>query len=80
MVENNWLGDKTGQGFFAKKKGPNGEKEIFTLDLKSFEYKPRTKAKFASLEAAKPIDDLQQRIKMLVASPDKAGEFYRHFH
>lgn len=80
IVENNWLGDKTGQGFFAKKKGPNGEKEIFTLDLKSFEYKPRTKAKFASLEAAKPIDDLQQRIKMLVASPDKAGEFYRHFH
>ncbi|MFT3676761.1 MAG: 3-hydroxyacyl-CoA dehydrogenase NAD-binding domain-containing protein [Chitinophagaceae bacterium] len=80
MVENNWLGDKTGQGFFAKKKGPNGEKEIFTLDLKTFEYKPRTKAKFASLEAAKPIDDLQQRIKMLLASPDKAGEFYRHFH
>lgn len=80
MVENNWLGDKTGQGFFAKKKGPNGEKEILTLDLKSFEYKPRTKAKFASLEAAKPIDDLHQRIKLLVASPDKAGEFYRHFH
>jgi len=80
MVENNWLGDKTGQGFFAKKKGPNGEKEILTLDLKSFEYKPRTKAKFASLEAAKPVDDLHQRIKLLVASPDKAGEFYRHFH
>ncbi len=80
MVENNWLGDKTGQGFFSKRKGEKGEKEIYTLDLKTFEYKPRAKAKFASLEAAKPVDDLNQRLKMLVNSPDKAGEFYRHFH
>ncbi len=80
LVDNNWLGDKTGQGFFQKKKNEKGEREIFTLDLKSFEYKPRTKAKFAGVEAAKPIDDLKTRLKMLVQSPDKAGEFYRHFH
>lgn len=80
MVGNNWLGDKTGQGFFSKRKGEKGEKEIYTLDLKTFEYRPRTKSKFAALEAAKPVDDLAQRLKMLVASPDKAGEFYRHFH
>jgi 3-hydroxyacyl-CoA dehydrogenase len=80
MVENKWLGDKTGQGFFSKRKNEKAEKEIFTLDLNSFEYKPRTRAKFASVEAAKPIDDLHQRIKMLVAAPDKAGEFYRQFH
>ena len=80
MVENNWLGDKTGQGFFAKKKGEKGEKEIYTLDLKNFEYKPRARSKFVSVEAAKPIDDLNQRLKMLVAGQDKAGEFYRHFH
>src|SRR6185436_3921407 len=80
MVHNNWLGDKTGQGFFMKKKGEKGEKEILTLDLKSFEYKPRVKSKFASVEAAKPIDDLKTRLKMLVQAPDKAGEFYRHFH
>lgn len=80
MVENNWLGDKTGQGFFSKRKGEKGEKEIYTLDLKSFEYNPRAKAKFATIEAAKPIDDLYSRLKMLVAGQDKAGEFYRHFH
>jgi len=80
LVENNWLGDKTGQGFFKKTKGGGGEKEILTLDLKTFEYKPRVKPKFASLEAAKPIDDLYTRLKMLVAGNDKAGEFYRHFH
>src|SRR6187455_507139 len=80
MVDNNWLGDKTGQGFFKKTKGSGGEKEILTLDLKTFEYKPRVKSKFSSVEAAKPIDDLYTRLKMLVAGNDKAGEFYRHFH
>ena len=81
MVDNNWLGDKSGQGFFKKMPpSPKGEKEIYTLDLKTLEYKPRVKTKFASVDAAKPIDDLKQRLKMLVAAQDKAGEFYRHFH
>jgi 3-hydroxyacyl-CoA dehydrogenase len=80
VVENNWLGDKTGQGFFKKTKGGGGEKEILTLDLQTLEYKPRQKPKFASVDAAKPVDDLKQRLKMLVAAPDKAGEFFRHFH
>jgi 3-hydroxyacyl-CoA dehydrogenase len=80
MVENNWLGDKTGQGFFKKVKGGTGEKEILTLNLKTAEYGPRVKPKFATVEAAKPIDDLNTRLKMLVAGQDKAGEFYRHFH
>jgi 3-hydroxyacyl-CoA dehydrogenase len=89
MVENNWLGDKTKQGFFKKttKASPSGgglegagEKEILTLNLKTLEYAARVKSKFASVETAKPIDDLNQRLKMLVAGQDKAGEFYRHFH
>ena len=80
VVQHNWLGDKTGQGFFKKTKGAGGEKEILTLDLKTLEYKPRQKSRFTSVDAAKPIDDLKQRLKMLVAAQDKAGEFYRLFH
>ena len=80
MVDNNWLGDKTGQGFFKKTKGSGGEKEILTLNLKTMEYEPRKKTKFATLEAAKPIDDLKTRLKMLCQGTDKAGEFYRAFH
>lgn len=79
VVANNWLGDKTGQGFFKKNKSEAG-KEILTLNLATMEYGPRNKPKFASIEAAKPIEDLKQRIKMLSAAPDKAGEFYRAFH
>ncbi|MDB5196791.1 MAG: 3-hydroxyacyl-CoA dehydrogenase [Flaviaesturariibacter sp.] len=80
VVEKAWLGDKTGQGFFKKTKGAGGEKEILTLDLKTLEYGPRQRPKFASVDAAKPIEDLKQRLQMLVAAPDKAGEFFRHFH
>jgi len=80
MVDNKWLGDKTGQGFFKKTKGAGGEKEILTLNLQTLEYGPRVKPKFATVEAAKPIDDLKTRLKMLVQGPDKAGEFYRRFH
>ncbi len=80
MVANNWLGDKTGQGFFKKLKGGEGEKEIVTLNLQTMQYQPRQKPRFAGVEAAKPVDDLKTRLKMLFAAPDKAGEFYRHFH
>ena len=80
MVENNWLGDKTGQGFFKKTKGAGGEKEILTLNLKTLEYGARQKPKFTTLETAKPIEDLKTRIKALCAGTDKAGEFYRLFH
>ncbi len=81
MVENNWLGDKTGQGFFKKMPpSPKGEKEIHVLNLSTLEYEPRKKTKFATLETAKPIEDLKTRIKALCAGTDKAGEFYRMFH
>ncbi len=89
MMENKWLGDKTGQGFFKKVKLPvtagspeerKSDKEIYTLDLKTLEYKPRAKASFASVKAAQPIEDLKTRLKILFTSKDKAGEFYRHFH
>lgn len=82
MVANNWLGDKTGQGFFKKMRNPDskGEKEILVLDLNTFAYKPRTRPKFATVETAKQIDDLKTRLKALVSGTDKAGEFYRQFH
>ncbi|MEO6136418.1 MAG: 3-hydroxyacyl-CoA dehydrogenase/enoyl-CoA hydratase family protein [Ginsengibacter sp.] len=80
MVENKWLGDKTGQGFFKKLKSADGKKEILTLDLNSFEYGYRQKPKFATLEMAKPVDNLKERLKLLAQGKDKAGEFYRLFH
>ncbi|GAA4463956.1 3-hydroxyacyl-CoA dehydrogenase/enoyl-CoA hydratase family protein [Nemorincola caseinilytica] len=84
MLTNKWLGDKTGQGFYkmTKTRGADGQtkKEILTLDLDTMEYGPKKKTKFATIEAAKQLDDLKQRLGALYSGGDKAGEFYRRFH
>jgi 3-hydroxyacyl-CoA dehydrogenase len=83
MMENNWLGSKTGQGFYKKSPStalPNGEGvkfEILSLDLNTLEYRAAKKASFATLELTKTIAKPIDRFKILVTGKDKAGEFYR---
>lgn len=72
MMENNWLGSKTKQGFYKKV-----EKEIMSLDLETLTYRPNRKASFATLEKTKSIDKPIDRFKILVKGEDKAGAFYR---
>jgi 3-hydroxyacyl-CoA dehydrogenase len=80
MIKRGWLGDKTGQGFYKKVKG-EGEKEILTLDVHSMEYRARQRAKFASIDAGKAVDDTRQRLRALVGPVmegqrgDKAQQF-----
>ena len=72
MMENKWLGSKTGQGFY-KKEG----KTITVLDLNTLEYREKKRAKFATLELTKTIDNVIDRFKVLVGGKDKAADFYR---
>ena len=72
MMENKWLGSKTGQGFYKKV-----DKDILSLDLDTLEYRASKKASFATLELTKTIDKPIDRFKVLVKGKDKAGEFYR---
>ncbi|WP_299826083.1 3-hydroxyacyl-CoA dehydrogenase/enoyl-CoA hydratase family protein [uncultured Pontibacter sp.] len=76
MVENKWLGDKTGQGFYKKTKDAKGKTEILTLDLNTLEYGPKQRPKFQSLEVLKPIEDLKKRIKAFSKQNDKAAQFF----
>jgi 3-hydroxyacyl-CoA dehydrogenase len=76
MVENKWLGDKTGQGFYKKTKDAKGKTEILTLDLNTLEYGPKQRAKFQSLEVLKPIEDLKKRVKVFFGQSDKAAQFF----
>jgi len=75
MLEKNLLGDKTRGGFYKKSKNAEGKTEIHELDLATFEYKPQEKTKFASIEAAKGIEDMNKRINTLVWGEDRVGEF-----
>jgi len=81
MAKRKWLGDKTGQGFYKRVKGGEGEKEILALNLNTMEYRPRQKAKFAAIEAGKAVEDTRQRLRGLLTplfetgKGDKAQQF-----
>jgi len=77
MMENKWLGSKTGQGFYKKVKTDNGKSEILSLDLDTLEYRSKKRASFATLELTKTVDKVIDRFPILVKGKDKAGNFYR---
>lgn len=79
MIENKWLGQKTKQGFFKKVMKEDGSSEILSLNFKTLEYVAQKKAKFATLEATKTIEKLENRFPVLVAGKDGAGNFYRKY-
>ena len=76
MVKRGWLGDKTGRGFYQRlpgKKDASGESEILSLDWQKMDYRPRQKAKFASIETGKTIEETRERLRALLA-PVLAGQ------
>jgi 3-hydroxyacyl-CoA dehydrogenase len=80
MLERKWLGDKTGQGFYKKIKGADGEERL-GLDWKTLEYRPSARVKFPSLELAKNSASVGERLRMVLANDPKkdwAAAFYWH--
>jgi 3-hydroxyacyl-CoA dehydrogenase len=81
MAKRKWLGDKTGQGFYKRVKGGEGEREILTLDLNAMEYRPRQKAKLPSIEAGKGVESTPERLRGFLTplfegqKTDKAQQF-----
>lgn len=69
MLENGWLGSKSGQGFYLKK-----GKEILELDPSTLEYTERKKLKAPSLEMAKQAKGAARKLKSLVYAKDRVGE------
>jgi 3-hydroxyacyl-CoA dehydrogenase len=74
MVTNQWLGQKTKQGFYKRVK-QEGKEETLVLDYEKLDYRPQEKVNLPSVEMAKNIDDVRDRIKTLVTSPDRGGQF-----
>ena len=75
MHEKGWLGAKSGQGFYLKKKGKDGS-IIYELNPETFEYEDRKKLKTAATEMAKQAKGTSGKLKALVnAEGDRAGDF-----
>ncbi|HEY1159943.1 MAG TPA: 3-hydroxyacyl-CoA dehydrogenase NAD-binding domain-containing protein [Terracidiphilus sp.] len=83
IVKRGWLGDKAGQGFYRKSRGPggsnqNGKDLRLVLDLTSFEYRPSAKPALPALETARNAATVPERLRLLLASDpvkDKAAAF-----
>jgi 3-hydroxyacyl-CoA dehydrogenase len=77
LIAKGALGEKSGKGFYERRKGAGGETEIWTLDPATLEYRAKQSARIASIEAGRSIDDLAERVRSLFHARDKAGEFLR---
>jgi len=77
LIARGAIGEKTGKGFYERRKGATGESEIWTLDPATLEYRQKQSARIGSIEAGKSIDEVGDRVRMLFNSNDKAGEFLR---
>ena len=79
LLENSFLGDKSGQGFYKKtdQKDARGKKVILALDLDTLEYRDPIRPKLPSLDLAKQIEDKNKRIAALYKAEDKGGELVR---
>jgi 3-hydroxyacyl-CoA dehydrogenase len=79
LLDNNFLGDKSGQGFYKKtdQRDDKGGRIILALDLNTLEYKPTQKAMIPVVGIAKKVEIMDKRIKEMMASEDNSGYFVR---
>jgi 3-hydroxyacyl-CoA dehydrogenase len=79
MLERKWLGDKTGAGFYKKVKAAPEGQDRMALDWKTLEYRPRQRPKFPSMDMARTVEDIGERLRLLMGfngqKPDRAGQF-----
>ena len=66
MLARKWIGDKVGQGFYKREKGARGKEEFLGLDWKTLDYRPSERANFASVETAKSVESVRERVKTLL--------------
>ena len=71
------IGEKAGQGFYRREKRKDGTSDILTLDAAALGYRPRQSPRLATLDAARSIDDIGERIRTLFLGQDRVGEFLR---
>ena len=80
MIENKWLGNKTGQGYYKRTKDEKGKKLKLVLDYKTMQYVVPTKPKFESIEAAKKTaGGFADKLKVLFNGTDVAAEVAREY-
>jgi 3-hydroxyacyl-CoA dehydrogenase len=75
LIADGRLGEKTGAGFYRRQK----DGTIEALDLNTYEYRPRQKAKFPHLEPFEKLP-LEERLRTLVNHDSREGRFLWRLH
>jgi 3-hydroxyacyl-CoA dehydrogenase len=75
LIADGRLGEKTGAGFYRRQK----DGTIEALDLNTYEYRPRQKAKFPHLEPFEKLP-LEERLRALVNHDSREGRFLWRLH
>ena len=78
MLRRNWLGDKTGGGFYKKSRGADGKEDRLVLDPATMEYRPAQKPSLPLLDMARNAGSIAERLKVLLAADparDRAAGF-----
>ena len=75
LLERKWFGNKTKVGFYKEVRGEDGKKEFYSLNLNTLEHVPAGKPRFDSVKAAKDVEGLGDRLKVMLAADDKAAKF-----
>jgi 3-hydroxyacyl-CoA dehydrogenase len=81
LLDNNFLGNKSGQGYYKKsnEKDENGKTIIYELDLNTLEYVAPSKPTLESLRMAKIIEMIDKRIADVIHFDDDGGRFLCSF-
>lgn len=77
MLDQKWLGNKTGTGFYKRVSKPNGEKEFWSLNLQTMEHTAPQKPRFDSVGRFRKLEPTGARIKAMVEAEDRAGQYIR---
>ena len=82
LIDKNFLGNKTGKGYYekTKEKDENGKTIINSLDLETNTYRKSIKPNLPGIKEAKSIELFDRRLKFLVEGDSNPNKFYREYY
>jgi 3-hydroxyacyl-CoA dehydrogenase len=73
LLDNKFFGNKTKKGYYYKDEKRNS----FSLRLDTLQYEPTGKPKFASLDAAKKVENLSEKVNAFIKADDKGAQLVK---
>lgn len=79
LLDNKFLGDKTGQGFYKKtgERDASGKSVVLALNLETLEYAPSQKVSFPCLDAVKQVEVLDGKIRTFFKHDDLGAQLVK---